>query len=100
MAGALLDSPVPGHPGSLASGGELGALVRAKDWSATPLGPLGAWSRSVTAAASLCLNSRFPMVLFLGPEVRLVYNDAYPPFLRGAKHPPARGAPAPSPPTT
>ena len=36
MAGALPDAPVPGHPGSLAGGGELGALVRAKDWSATP----------------------------------------------------------------
>jgi len=94
MAGALRGSPVPSHPGFLAGGGELGALVRAKDWSATPLGPPGAWSRSVTAAVSLCLNSRFPMVLLLGPELRLVYNDAYAPFLGGAKHPAALGAPA------
>ena len=94
MAGALRGSPVPSRPGFLAGGGELGALVRAKDWSATPLGPPGAWSRSVTAAVSLCLNSRFPMVLLLGPELRLVYNDAYAPFLGGAKHPAALGAPA------
>ncbi|MBV8398625.1 MAG: response regulator [Acetobacteraceae bacterium] len=74
-------------------GGELGALMRAKDWSATPLGPVGMWSRAVKTAVSLCLNSRFPIVLWLGPELRLLYNDAYIPFLGEAKHPTMLGAP-------
>ena len=41
----------------------------------------------------LCLNSRFPILLWLGPELRLVYNDAYIPFLGEAKHPAMLGAP-------
>ena len=74
-------------------GGELGALIRAKDWSATPLGPAESWSQSIKTAVSLCLNSRFPILLWIGPELRLIYNDAYVPFLGEAKHPAVLGAP-------
>ena len=45
--------------------------------------------RSHVAAA---LASRFPTVLWLGDELRLVYNDAYIPAL-GDKHPAALGRP-------
>ena len=64
----------------LSGGRGLGALVRAKNWSATPLGPIEAWSQALKTAVSLCLNSRFPILLWLGPELRLVYNDAYCPI--------------------
>ena len=47
----------------------------------------------VKTAVSLCLNSRFPILLWLGPELRIVYNDAYVPFLGPAKHPAMLGAP-------
>ena len=67
--------------------------MRAKDWSATPLGPPEGWPRPVKTAVSLCLNSRFPILLWLGPELRIVYNDAYVPFLGPAKHPAMLGAP-------
>jgi len=80
-------------PRFLDGGGGLGALTRAKDWSATPLGPPEGWPRPVKTAVSLCLNSRFPILLWLGPELRIVYNDAYVPFLGPAKHPAMLGAP-------
>ena len=67
--------------------------MRSKDWSATPLGAPETWSVSVKTAVNVCLQSRFPILLWLGPELRLVYNDAYIPFLGAAKHPAMLGAP-------
>ncbi len=77
----------------LDGGGELGALMRSKDWSATPLGAPETWSAAVKTTVRLCLNSPFPILLWLGPELRLVYNDAHIPFLGEAKHPAMLGAP-------
>ncbi|MGH1588747.1 response regulator [Methylobacterium phyllosphaerae] len=85
----LLDAPLA----FLKGGGELGALMRAKDWSDTPLGFPGTWSRSVKTAVSICLNSRFPILLWIGSDLRIIYNDAYIPFLGRAKHPAMLGEP-------
>ena len=41
-------------------------------------------------AVSSCLNSRFPILLMWGPELVMVYNDAYAPLL-GERHPAALG---------
>src|ERR1700722_6317313 len=71
----------------------MGARMRAKDWSATPLRPPETWSPSLKTAVSICLNSRFPILLWLGPELRLIYNDTYIPFLGRTKHPAMLGAP-------
>jgi len=79
--------------GWLAGGGEMGARLRAKDWSPTPLGPPETWTQSVKTAVSICLNARVPIALWLGPELRLVYNDTYIPFLGETKHPAILGAP-------
>jgi PAS domain S-box-containing protein len=43
-------------------------------------------------AVSICLNSRFPMVLWWGREFVMLYNDAWRPIL-GAKHPKGLGRP-------
>jgi PAS domain S-box-containing protein len=86
-------SPLPNGAGFLAGGRELGVLIRAKDWAATPLGPPEAWSQSVKVAVNLCLNSRFPIVLWIGRELRILYNDAYVPFLGETKHPAMLGEP-------
>ncbi len=71
----------------------MGALVRAHDWSRTELGPLEYWPQSLLTAVDVCLNSRFPMVVFWGPSLLTLYNDAYRPSF-GAKHPWVLGAPA------
>jgi hypothetical protein len=71
----------------------MGARLRAKDWAATPLGSPETWPQATKTAVSICLNSRFPILLWLGPELRLAYDDTYIPFLGETKHPAALGAP-------
>ncbi|HEX8818470.1 MAG TPA: ATP-binding protein, partial [Archangium sp.] len=71
----------------------MGALVRAHDWSRTELGPIETWPQSLLTAVDVCLNSRFAMVVFWGPSLITLYNDAYRPSF-GAKHPRVLGAPA------
>ena len=41
----------------LVGGGEMGQLIRAMDWSRTPLGPLASWPPSLRTTVSLVLNS-------------------------------------------
>ena len=74
-------------------GAEMPTLVRAKDWAATPLGPMEAWSATLRLALEMVLSSGFPMALRWGPEFVLIYNDGYRPIL-GDKHPWALGLPA------
>jgi two-component sensor histidine kinase len=76
----------------LAGGGELGALMRAKDWSDSRLGPAGQWSDALKLVVSVLLANRLPMVLWWGPEYVSLYNDACGSLL-GAKHPRALGLP-------
>jgi PAS domain S-box-containing protein len=75
-------------------GGEMGALIRACDWSSTPLGPVGSWPAALRTVVGLLRDSRYPMFVFWGPERVKLYNDAYAPIL-GAKHPWALGRPGP-----
>jgi PAS domain S-box-containing protein len=72
-------------------GGETGELLRARDWSQTALGPVEAWPAELKTAVSLCLNSPLPMGISWGPELVLLYNDAYARLL-GTSHPAAFGA--------
>lgn len=67
-------------------GGTMGAMVRAHDWGATPLGPADGWPHELISATSLCLHSAFPAIVYWGPEFRAIYNDAYIALL-GARHP-------------
>jgi len=76
----------------LAAGGECGRLMRRVDWNATPLGPMTRWPQSLRSAVSICLLSRFPICLWWGPELVLLYNDDYRPML-GNKDPLAMGRP-------
>ena len=76
----------------LEGGGELGALIREKDWAATPLGPRDRWPQSLRTALGICLSSRHPMLLWWGPELCVLYNDAYVPIF-GGKHPDVLGKP-------
>ena len=73
--------------------GEVAALMRARDWSATPLGPPAQWPRSLRTIVRVLLTSRFSMWMGWGKELSFFYNDAYRPTL-GKKHPWAIGAPA------
>ena len=74
--------------------GEMRARCRIFDWGATPLGPVERWPEALCTTVRLCLDSRFPMCVFNGPELILVYNDRYAEVLGVAKHPWALGRPA------
>jgi signal transduction histidine kinase/DNA-binding response OmpR family regulator len=64
--------------------------IRRFRWDGSPLGPVADWPQSLRSAVSICLASRFPIVLYWGPELVVLYNDAYAPIL-ATKHPAALG---------
>jgi hypothetical protein len=72
---------------------EMAERMRTFHWTATPLGPIESWPTSLRTAVGICLRSRFPMLLWWGSELVMLYNDAYRPILGGSKHPAALGAP-------
>jgi hypothetical protein len=63
----------------------MAALMRAKDWTQTPLGPPERWPEALKVATRILLTSRFKIWLGWGPEIAFLYNDAYRPTL-GIKH--------------
>jgi PAS domain S-box-containing protein len=76
----------------LSGGGEMGAMMREHDWSASPLGHPHTWPQALRTVVALVLNSKFPMFVAWGKELGFVYNDSYREIL-GDKHPRALGQP-------
>lgn len=85
-------SPV-GDMSFLSGNGEMAGMIRAYDWSDHPFGPPENWPQSLRSALSICLESAFPTAIYWGPDLRLLYNDAWAP-IPGPRHPAALGAPA------
>ncbi len=79
--------------GFLNGGGEMGERIRAHDWSSSPLGRPATWPVSLRSAVSICLNSAFPTAIYCGPDLLLLYNDAWAP-IPAERHPRALGRPA------
>ena len=77
----------------LDGGGKMGALMRAHDWSTSPLGEPALWPDTLKSTVATCLNSRFPIVVWWGPELIMLYNDAWQPILGETKHPRGLGRP-------
>ena len=67
-------------------GGEMGALIRLRDWSDTGLGPISGWPQSLKTSVGILLRSPVPIVLLWGPDGIMIYNDAYSIFA-GGRHP-------------
>ncbi len=74
-------------------GSETCQLVKQVDWGKTSIGPMKNWPMSFKTALSIIMSSRFPMVVWFGPDLLTIYNDAYMPQM-GVKHPSATGRPA------
>src|SRR5215472_13741884 len=66
--------------------------MRQLDWSTTPLGPPERWPQSLRTSVSTCLDCAFPIVLWWGPELAVLFNDEYTTVL-GAKDAWALGQP-------
>ena len=75
----------------LAGGGQMGALTRAYDWSASPLGKPDTWPQSLRTALRILLNTNHPMFIWWGKELIQFYNDAYRQTMGPERHPSALG---------
>ena len=86
-------APAPSAAGLrfLDGGGEVGGLLRTRDWRGHPLGPPEAWPDALKVTVSLCLHSRFPTAIYWGADCHLLYNDAW--TVNAGDHPRALGLP-------
>ncbi|KAF2084698.1 hypothetical protein K490DRAFT_48412, partial [Saccharata proteae CBS 121410] len=66
-------------------------LVRSVDWASTALGPMESWPPLLRFMCNLVMSCPNPAIVFWGPELNMIYNEAYPP-LAGDKHPTLIGA--------
>lgn len=70
----------------------MAALIRALDWSQTPLGAIGTWPQNLRTIVDLVLASCSPMIVLWGKDLIQIYNDGYAKLAAG-KHPKAMGQP-------
>jgi signal transduction histidine kinase len=70
----------------LSAGGQVGDLIRQKDWSATSLGPFSSWPRSLKNHLSMIFELPTAAIIFWGPEQIQLYNDGYS-VIMGPRHP-------------
>ncbi len=80
------------HPLGFLGQGSVGALMQIHDWSGSALGSPASWPQPVLTLVRLMLCSSSPMCLAWGPQLALLYNDAYVAVL-GEKHPASLGQP-------
>jgi PAS domain S-box-containing protein len=78
----------------LNGGGEMGALIRAHDWSNSSLGHPENWPQPLRTAIRFLLNTGHPMYVWWGPDLLCFYNDAYRRSIGPERHPGSLGRPA------
>jgi PAS domain S-box-containing protein len=76
----------------LAGGGQMGAAIRAYDWTCTPLGAAAEWPTVLKTLVGFMLDATQPMFLVWGTDQITLYNDHYAAVLAG-KHPGALAQP-------
>ena len=52
------------------------AWARSIDWSSTSLGPMSSWSSQLRSIANLVMQDPRPAVVFYGPDLIMIYNEA------------------------
>jgi hypothetical protein len=52
------------------------AWARSIDWAQTPLGPMTMWSSQLRSIANLVMQDPRPAVVFYGPDLIMIYNEA------------------------
>lgn len=64
--------------------------VRDYPWKDTSVGHPSEWPQSLRSALGMCMQSSFPTAIYWGPDLRLIYNDAWSP-IPAERHPWALG---------
>ena len=77
----------------LAGGGLMGSLIRAYDWTTTPLGLPETWPQPLKTSLRLLLSTGHPMFIWWGEDLIQFYNDAYSRSIGPERHPSALGQP-------
>ena len=95
MRGCVIDVDEPGSRTEpfLAGGGQMGALIRAYDWSTSSLGPPENWPQSLRTVVRLMLTTGNPIYVFWGADSACLYNDAYARSIGPERHPSSLGRP-------
>jgi len=81
------------RPSLFRGGGDVGAVLRATDWSGSALGEPTRWPDALANALAVMLASAHPMMVLWGPRLACFYNDALRASLGPEKHPRALGQP-------
>lgn len=68
-------------------------LLDSREWDSTPLGSFDTWPEELRFAVTTVMPSGVPMMIWWGPDLIQIYNEAYVPLL-GNKHPDSMGQPA------
>jgi two-component sensor histidine kinase/PAS domain-containing protein len=76
----------------LRGGGDMGAFMRARDWSTSELGKPSTWPHSLRTVVEILLAGGFPMIALWGPNLVQIYNDGYRRIM-GERHPAGLGQP-------
>jgi PAS domain S-box-containing protein len=78
------------HKNLIQGKSQMADLIRAHDWSSTPLGGVEDWSEGLLSSVNLMLACAFPSLVFWGEELVQLYNDAFIPLL-SERHPSGLG---------
>lgn len=69
------------------------AMLDAREWESTSLGAASQWPEELRFAVTTVMPSGVPMMIWWGPDLIQIYNEAYVQLL-GNKHPASMGQPA------
>src|SRR5690349_19058744 len=78
----------------LSGGGSMGERIRSYPWAGTSLGEPRHWPQALRTTVRILLATGHPTLIFWGPELTCLYNDAFSRSLGPEKHPAILGAPA------
>jgi PAS domain S-box-containing protein len=93
MASVVSASGTQTDPTDIFAGdGEMSRRCREMDWAATALGPVAEWPAALRTAVRMALECPLPINLWCGPDLTLIYNDAYR-IVLGLRHPQVLGRP-------
>jgi signal transduction histidine kinase len=71
----------------------MGERIRTHSWAGTSLGEPHGWPQSLRTTVRVLLTTGHPTMIFWGPELTCLYNDAFSRSLGPEKHPAILGAP-------
>ena len=86
-------APSPADTTDPTSPPEMKERINRFDWAVTPLGPPETWSPTLKITLDIVLGARSPMAVYWGPDLLLLYNDAWREVI-GDRHPGVLGLPA------